>query len=81
MPLALEGRGPGPGPQQAHWAQVGGEMLGVFPPYPPIPKGLYPLASLLLPPSLPSMPLEPMLLDWAPEGRVPVPEAQQVSCG
>ena len=47
----MEVRGPGPGPQQAHWARVGGGNARRIP---PILEGPTPLASLLLPPLLPS---------------------------
>ena len=52
MPLALEGGGPGPGLQQAHWALMGRGNPRRISPHPPIPEGPSPLASLLLlPPS------------------------------
>ena len=62
MPLALEGGGPGPGPQQAHWAQVDRGNAKHVPPNPLILEGPSPLASLLLPsPSL--------LCPWDPHGQ------------
>ena len=48
MPLALEVGGPGPGPHQVHWPRVGGGNSRRVPPDPPIPKGPFPLAFLLL---------------------------------
>ena len=50
MPLASEGRGTGPGPQQAPLAQVGRGNARHIPPNPLILEGPSPLAFPLLPP-------------------------------
>ena len=64
VPLALEGRGPDPTPQQAHWARVHSPRSSD--PGAPLPIGL----SSSSPPSLPPMPLEPTLPEGIPEGKV-----------